>query len=330
MKNALLFFAKYITVLLVGAFVGIACVYLFFMITSLRAGGGAVFPTISVVYSFILLINICVTILACFCLITRIARQSDYSFVAMLVCIAFHVFTWFVFLPVSNKAVTSIIGQSQSNKTFQSAGVSPGYFRQIDGKLFYFFRINEDKTGDGVLIDLNAATETYLQLTPLSHAPLMPEFLDGDPLIYRTVAFPPVLALLLRLIVAFGENAETALRRGILTWYAFASVCFPLTALISFAHVSRWKLINFSVLVFGFCAILLLNLAYFAYDIPAKLPFFTGLFRAAPVLNRLSSETESYILLVVFNVLAAVIVAFLGFRAYIKKKRSLNAEAPIK
>jgi hypothetical protein len=322
MKNVLPFFVQYITVLLIGAFAGIACVYLFFLCTSLTAGGGIVYPPLSIVLTFVPLSCACAAILSCFCLITRIARHRDYSLLAILVCMALHLATWLIFFPVGDKVLTSIIRQVQSQTTWQPESISPGYFRQTDEGIFYYFRVNEDKTGDGVFIGLTPNAETFLQLFPLNHAPLVPEFLDGDLLIQRTVAFPPVLSVVLRLFAEFGANARAAFQRGILAWYAFASVCLPLTALITFAHVSRWRLNNFCLLSLTFSAICLSNLAYFENAISDKLSGFTGFFRALPVLNRLQQDAEAYILLVVFNILLAVIIGFVGFRAYIRKKRA--------
>jgi hypothetical protein len=329
MKNVIMFFVKYVTVLIVGIFVGIVCVYLFFMSTSLVAGGGVVFPYISIVVPYLPTIGACAAIISCFCLITRIARQRDLSFFSILVCGVLHICTWFVFLPVGDKVTANIIEKMQSQQTWQPSLISPGYFRIItDGGLFYYFRVNDDKTGDGIFIDLNPDSETLLQFLPLTNTLIDAEALGGDVLIRRTVALPAALSLLLHLIVEFHNNALQARALGILVWYAFASVCYPLVALVAFAHASKWRLINFALLSFTFGVILLLNVAYFEYAIPTKLSVFTGFFRVAPVLNRLPPEAESYILLVVFNVLAASIIAFLGFCAYIKKKRSTPPPPP--
>jgi hypothetical protein len=322
MKNVIQFFFKYITVFLIGVFVGIACVYLFFLSTSLVAGGGVVFPHIAIVLPFIPPIVTFAVIISCFCLVTRLTRQRDFSVLSILVCVILHIFTWFVFLPVSIKPLIGVTEKIQSQQTRQPSLISPGYFRTTDGGLFYYFRVSEDKTGDGIFIDFDTNHETIIQFLPLTNTLLDAEALEGDVLIRRTVAFPGVLTLLLSLIAKFQDNVQQALALGTLVWYAFASVCYPLMALIAFAHASRWRLINFSLLAFAFSAILLLNVAYFEYAIPTKLSVFTGFFSALPVLNRLPPEAESYILLVVFNVLTAVIVAFFGFHAYIKKKGS--------
>jgi hypothetical protein len=308
MKNIVLFIVKYITVFIVGTIMGLLCYYLFLLSDSFSAGSALVFPSITGVMPIARLMVFWAIIASCLFLITRTARQPGVYAAPALVCIFLHILTWFFILPFGSRLVSRI---DAGEAPRQRSAISEGYFRRTETELYYYLQVNRDDTGTGIFVGVgpDSGGQPATRLNP----PL--DLNAGDPLLQNTLEIPELLAILFGEAASYHLSARQAMGEGYLAWGLFASICFPLIALIAFSHASIWKLINFSYIIFCFLCILLINSLYFTLDFPSRLFDLSAVF-----FRRLPQEIWPYIPLCAVNICLGLFLLIFGVHKYFVTK----------
>ncbi|MDR3283680.1 MAG: hypothetical protein LBS97_00695 [Treponema sp.] len=315
MKNCILALGKYFIVFALGLLTGLAGYYLYLASSSFSAGGALVFPQITVVYPMIPFFSLAAVILTCICLITRIARQNRITISSALICISLSLFTWLAAMPFGSRTLSEL---SPVELVPYRNQISPGYFRRIDSVLYYYFQINQDNTGTGILFDIDDRDGMLPVFTPQVNVPL--HFDAGDTLITDTLRIPRALSILYNLVDFFQKNGRQAIAQGYIPWILFASLFLPVIALLALSHCSMWKLINFAFISLGFAGIFGLHRLYFYWRIPDQLSLLTETVFSSEIIKKVPPELISYIPLCFVNILLSLSIVIFGVRGHSQTK----------
>lgn len=141
------------------------------------------------------------------------------------------------------------------------------YFRpDSDGIFFYSTVFPETSTGDGLYIDLSGFTGTRSGVLRMEQAPINRTAAEpfSDLLVRDTLGTPEIIRPLFPLLGQAGTYAANALKGGWKSWLMFASIGAALMSLLGLRRLFRWRLLNCTAVLTGFCGILAVNAAYFS------------------------------------------------------------------
>jgi hypothetical protein len=243
-------------------------------------------------------------------MITQIARKSQASFpYSAAVCAILHIASWLIFIPYCIKLTDRFSVSAQIEKSVPT----PFYFRPGSGGLFYFSRVTALQSASGVFIDLaNVQSNKNIRNNIFNDVPLarIGES-SGDPspysdvLVRDTMTVSGAVGKVGAYFLQLNTFSDTAYNEGRLAWCSFASICLPMLALLAFARLPGWKLINLLFLLLGFFAIIMLNAYFYSHDVSELL--------ALPVFRIVSQTLRIYLAAAAFNILIAVCIVISTF-----------------
>lgn len=199
--------------------------------------------------------------------------------------------------------------------------LSTGIFRQEAGGIFYFSRVNENGTADGLFIDLTGITGEKGQIVRFVNSIIDADFSNqfADTIIRDAIKLPNVILVPLKIYSSFLQKANSALGNGFLTWLLFSSFGFLLLSCSAFENLSVWKLINGISIVFMEFFICFMNFCFWegfifagsSFSWQENLSLSPGIFY--------NSENP---LLITVNLILFVIIFLLGIVLFLIKKEN--------
>ena len=214
-------------------------------------------------------------------LIFYLIRHSSRSWLPLcLYGLLYLVATWGVLLPLSFR-LTLAHDHPQSDAAAAPTTLSPGYFREVNGRMFYYSSVTTENVAEGACLDLPAATKDVYTFT---HEKLPQSSTFSDSLIQASMELTPVMQQVMGLSRALYQMALTAYRGGRATWVTFALMGLAMVSLAGIRHISKWRLIN--VISITYCAVLIIALNLLCPPVPsvnrlfAKLTFVANPFLA--------------------------------------------------
>lgn len=238
-------------------------------------------------------------------LIFFLVRHPKKKLTSFFLYLFFGLLSWLVFIPTDLKLISryesdSIVSRVQST--------SSGIFRKEDNGVYYFSRINEDNTADGVFIDTDGYFGTEGAVIPFFDSPVSNEsaFPYSDILIKNSLQPPYIVTFPLSIYNALLTAAGYSISLGFLAWLAFASFGLALLSVYGLQFASSWKLANVACILTAVLLIVLVNYFYYMNILPevlreisAKLAQFSGIKDSLIILVNLIVSA----LLIVFGVL---------------------------
>ncbi|MBQ1949281.1 MAG: hypothetical protein II367_03885 [Treponema sp.] len=174
--------------------------------------------------------------------------------------------TWFCFFPLTEVLQKNVYSMLTPIENLESkSDLSGGYFRNINGKLYYFVSDSKNNVADVFKLFDSARPNSYadrdfIQIGNLSR------FSDSagefhDPIIKESS--PEIPFKISEIAATLKSSARNAWDNGLIAWLCFCSLGFALTSLYSFVRISSWKLVNFYWVSFFTSIVLWFNYFYF-------------------------------------------------------------------
>ena len=141
--------------------------------------------------------------------------------------------------------------------------VSPGFFREDNGGVYYYSRVGQDGKAEGLYIDLQGFSGEQGKVIPLDNAPVNMQAAApfSDLLIRDTVTLPRVVKVpvdLYKKQLLFAQSARSA---GYISWLCFASLGVALLSVFALRKFSAWRLLSACVATAAFIGIGVANCA---------------------------------------------------------------------
>lgn len=283
MKRALYFAVIYLASMFVGTIV-FATLFMFscnlnMFVTGLSVSIFSLHFFMTGVLLSIPLVCILIQIL----LILYIIRHPKSQVISLIIYSVFGLISWLVIIPMDLKLVSRYESDAISSRIEAS---STGIFRKEANGVYYYTRIEEDGTADGLFLDTTGYLGQEGAVVPLFDIPVKNEsaFPYSDILIKNSLQPPVLVTYPLSIYNALLTAAQYSSSLGILAWLAFASMGLALLAVYGIQFMSSWKLANVAFVICSAFAILFINYLYYMNILPdilkeiaVKLSGFTGL-----------------------------------------------------
>lgn len=283
MKRALYFAVIYLASMFVGTIV-FATLFMFscnlnMFVTGLSVSIFSLHFFMTGVLLSIPLVCILIQIL----LILYIIRHPKSQVISLIIYSVFGLISWLVIIPMDLKLVSRYESDAISSRIEAS---STGIFRKEANGVYYYTRIEEDGTADGLFLDTTGYLGQEGAVVPLFDIPVKNEsaFPYSDILIKNSLQPPVLVTYPLSIYNALLTAAQYSSSLGILAWLAFASMGLALLAVYGIQFMSSWKLANVTFVICSAFAILFINYLYYMNILPdilkeiaVKLSGFTGL-----------------------------------------------------
>lgn len=193
-----------------------------------------------------------------------LVRHPKYNKISGSITIAvLSLAAWIFLAPVSYKTAHDWNALEKS----PPAELSSGYFRRINGALYYFTLVTGNYVS-GIKIDGDYFSKSNQENS--FHA-LDSKFMNfkrdkmgfSDPIISENLTPPTILQNALRALVSIHESASAACDKGKIEWLFFCSIMAALVSLGAILSASEWKLADAFYVTFDTFAILALNSLFF-------------------------------------------------------------------
>ena len=242
-----------------------------------------------------------------------------------------NVVTWLVLIPASFELTEKY--NAYFTEGYEVPYLSSGYFRPESGGVFYFSRVNDNGSADGLFIDLTGITGEKGSVVKFSDSLIDADFSGqfADTLIRDSIKLPFVIVVPLDMYSAFMDKAVTAWNRGYISWIFFCSIALALAACIALERVSSWRLIDAIAVLFSVGFVCFFNYACyygFIFAEEGKLwsDFFAGMAQGKTgILHSIFSAGDP--LLAVINGIFAVTLVLTGLIILFIKKKNSGVEA---
>ncbi len=246
-------------------------------------------------------------------MIFYLIRHSSTSWLPLIVYgILYLCLSWGILLPISFK-------MQQKYDTFNintsAVPLSSGYFRNFNGKVFYYSAVTKENVADGVCFDLASTAKNVYTFTGEK---LGSEYDFSDSLIENSMQTSALTNIVMQHCALFCAKAYSAHKNGSLAWLNFSLLGFALLSLAGMRHISKWRLVNVMVITYASALILEINILY------DKIGFLV------PIANKINELFARFTFftnpfLAVFNILIFLIFAITGLLIDIKRKRQPKA-----
>ncbi len=228
--------------------------------------------------------------------------------------------SWVILIPCDMQLADSYIKKSAVEEK-PAPPMTPGYFREEVGGVYYYTRLLENGNADGVLLDVNdrygsrkgGVYKFYDQKT--ANASAVPY---ADVLVKKAVEPSGMISYPMKVYNTLIDTAMKSWKSGFSTWLAFASLGLAFYALYGLQFASSWRLLNsFLILLFGN------GISYLNYLIYIE-KFFPEFVLAVTEKVSFISGPNPFIVLV--NLVLFIIFAVYGvvMRIYRLKKRPID------
>lgn len=246
MKKALKMFLTYFLCLIAGILIGTFFYTLYLHSLGLIAGRqSSAFTRENVIISFFTVTQV-MAMLSGFLLIAWRIRHPG-NFLQLIFFIITQAISWCVVFPVAAHFEARYISSSPVIFEQENVPLSTGYFREADGKVYYF--LNEDNTN---AVKINTTDEGNAEIlendwggyAELSHEALPYQDVlikDSFKAKYSTYSFFGTLI----------QSGKRDLNKGTLYWIGFLSLALALTSIYGMSGFTAWRITNYSI-----CAVL--------------------------------------------------------------------------
>ena len=239
-------------------------------------------------------------------------RHNSRSVPLFTVYFALTLLSWGLLMPQALRLSLAYDMRLGMTKTI----VSPGYFRESGGLVYYWARLDDDGTGDGLCINLHDVNGNAV--SPLHHAelPQQGQSLFADTLVATAITPPQVVRSPLAVYLYVLYQARDAASRDYFAWLAFASMGMALLAVYALGGVSSWRLQNAFIVMLAGVGIMFLNYALYASE---RLAPFARLWS-----QKLGAAGELVPLATAVNVVVALLFVLTGVVARFVRRRAAS------
>lgn len=217
--------------------------------------------------------------------------------------------TWIFLIPLSWKFYDKM--DAKLAKVEKLSPLSSGYFRNEDDLIYYYSKVNDDGTCDGICLDPSSDDR---QLYTFSGEKLISRKSSfNDSLIETSVQSPFFIHYGFEGINILASQSHKSVNEGFGKWLCFASFGLALLSLIGMRRISSWRMLNvFFVLAFSL-ALFVLNALYYGTSVFANVaPIVDLWYKGIPFLK------DAFI--VSLNVLIALVFFITGLLLDLLKK----------
>ncbi|MCR5254067.1 MAG: hypothetical protein K6C98_10195 [Treponema sp.] len=317
MKKALCFIFMYFVLLIVGTALGSLVYSLYMNVINFTAGRPLeLFKTTDLIKSFFY-VNSCYAFLICPILCYYRARHTSGTLQIIAYIIIF-AFTWLIVFPMTVK-LKNFVEQyyfSKGGAVEAPQGLTGGYFRTVDGKIYYLVEdYNFDRVTRVIEFDTEADEEaTYKVVFSDEDFELLSAGKPYKDVIIKSTFVDSSIPNLITLksLVKYGEDS---LNKGFIAYLCFLSLALAIFGVYGVSSLFDWNLLNVCSIIFTVLVILIFNSIYFssAFDAVREQIYKVGFFS---FINRFIEHS----FLVVLNFITAFILIGMGFLNLIVKK----------
>lgn len=324
MSKPIILILDYIAFTLLGLLGGLFLFSQYFNAISLVAGKNTVFSAEILVYGVFFILPIIFITISMFLAFYKIRHLSS----PVSSCITYSIlsaFTWFIMYPatlmIQEKVLPMVTPIEQLENKQELSG---GYFRKINGTIYYFIHDTKNDSANVVRLYDSKAPNDFAKVGTISVS-TNSEFaaFSGnfhDPIIKESMEKTPYN--ISKIFDFYKMKAERTWNIGIIAWLFFCSLGLALGSVYGLIRISSWKLLNSFWILIMSCMIIWFNFFYyqpvfstirtainrFLFD-PSKLNFFI--------------ENEIELPLFAVNILVSIIMILIGIlRTVSNKNRS--------
>lgn len=203
-------------------------------------------------------------------LVLYIIRHPKCHILSLIIYALFGLLSWLVFIPIDIKLISRYESDVVSSRVEAS---SAGVFRKEASGVYYYTRIDDDGSADGLFLDTTGYLGQEGAVLPLFDVSVKNEsaFPYSDILIKNSLQPPLLVTYPLSIYNALLTAGSYSSSLGFLAWLAFASMGLALIAVYGIQFLSSWKLANVvSVIVCAF-GVLFINYLYYMNILPELL-----------------------------------------------------------
>lgn len=305
MKRALYLAVIYLASMFVGTLV-FATLFMFSCnLTMFVTGLPSSFFSLHFFMTGILLSLPLVCIIVEILLVLYLIRHPKHQLISLIMYVVFGVATWLVLIPTDFKLISRYESDVVSSRIEAS---SAGVFRKESNGVFYFSKINEDKTADGVFLDTTGYLGQEGAVLPLFNFSVKTESAyPYSDIIIKNSLQPSSLVIypfsVYNAIITAGQYSASL---GFFAWLAFASLGLALLSVYGIQFASSWKLANVACVITAAAAIIMINYFYYMNFLPDVLK------EVASKLAEFSGLKDPLIILI--NIILSII--FIGFGVF--------------
>ena len=270
MKRALYFAVIYLSALILGTLI-FATLFMFsnnlnMFVTGLPSSFFSLHHFMNGIFLSIPLACIVIQIL----LILYVIRHPRNQLVSMLMYIIFSMLSWLLIIPADLKLINLYESDLEHSRT---ESTSAGIFRKEGNGIYYFSRVNDDKSVDGLFLDTTGFLGQEGAAIPLFNAKVSNEsaFPYSDIIIKNSLQPSQLVTYPLSVYHALLTVAIHNVSEGFFPWISFAAIGLALMSLYALQFASSWKLANVTCTVFCAMGILFLNYLYYMNIFPSIL-----------------------------------------------------------
>ena len=267
MKRAIYIAVIYLASIFVGTLV-FAALFMFSCNLSMFVTGLPVsFFSLHFFMTGILLSVPLVCLLVQILLILYIIRHPSNHLLSLIMYVLFGLLSWLVFIPADMKLIARYESDVVSSRVEAS---SAGVFRKEENGVYYYTRVEEDGTADGLFFDTTGYLGQEGMVLPLFDVAVKNEsaFPYSDILIKNSMQPPLLVTYPLSVYNALLTAAEYSSSLGFLSWLAFASMGLALLAVYGVQFASSWKLANVICVLSCAVGVLFINYLYYMNILP--------------------------------------------------------------
>lgn len=320
MRKPIALILDYLTVTLLCIVAGIFFFTQYFNSLTLVAGKNIDFSADIIAYGLFETLPLIFLFIAMFVIFYKIRHLSSpvSSLITFSVLMAV---TWFCFFPFTLVLKENVYSMLTPLETLENKNeLSGGYFRTIDGKIYYFVTDTKDDVADVFKLFDNGRPNSYADRDFIRINSALSEEVGAykDPII--KAASPDIPFRIDEVFHTLKQTAAFAWENGLIAWLCFCSIGYALASLYCFIRISSWKLLNFYWVSFFTTFVLWFNFFYFQPEFDFVRTALSKLFYEG---GRLSYFTERQIPipLTCMNLLFAVIMTVIGIVKATSKKR---------
>ena len=244
-------------------------------------------------------------------LVFYLIRHPSQHILSLVFYLVFGAISWLVLVPTD----LHLISRYESDLiTTRLESSSAGVFRKEESGVFYYSRIDEDGSADGIFFDTTGFSGSEGEVIPFFDMPVKNEsaFPYSDILIKNALQPSPLVTYPLAVYNALLTAGAYSASLGFISWLAFASLGLALLAVYGVQFLSSWKLANVISVFVVVLAIVAVNYLYYMNILPAPLK------EVAAKLSEFTGAKDPLIILVnlIFAVLLTAFGIFMGIYRY--------------
>ncbi|MCR5495049.1 MAG: hypothetical protein K6F15_05375 [Treponema sp.] len=322
MRKPIALILDYLTVTFICVVAGIFFFTQYFNSLTLVAGKNIDFSADIIAYGLFETLPLVFLFIAMFVIFYKIRHKSSplSSFITYSLLIAF---TWFALFPLSIVMQDKVYSMLTPIEKLENKNqLSGGYFRNINGKIYYFVSDSRDDIADVFcFFDYSRPTSMverdFIRIG--NNSGFSETFGDfHDPIIKDTA--PSIPYNLDEAFKTIKENAKNAWLNGIIAWLCFSSMGFALASLYCFIRISSWKLLNCYWVAFFTGLVIWFNYYYFQDAFSFVRQVLTNLFHDGGHLT-FFLERQISLPLTCINLIFAIIMTSVGIIKATAKRR---------